>query len=103
MPGILLLPGGSGHEMRRLISPQTAASVGSSLFLFGPLCPRPQADTNNEYIALEDLGAGFNFFVLIFFSPSFVCFHDLGSPFPCPKLQEVCNPLNLLAPLPRPL
>lgn len=42
-------------------------------------------------------GVGFNFFVLIFFSPSFVCFHDFGSPFPCPKLQEVCNPLTLLA------
>ncbi|CAM4631752.1 unnamed protein product [Lepidochelys olivacea] len=36
---------------------------------------------------------GFNFFVLIFFSPSFVCFHDFGSSFPCPKLQEVRTPL----------
>lgn len=35
----------------------------------------------------------FPFFFLIFFSPSFICFHDFGSSFPCPQLQEVRTPL----------
>lgn len=39
-------------------------------------------------------------FFLIFFSPSFVCFHDFGSSFPCPQLQEVRTPIPaLLTPL----